>query len=157
MSIDRDDGTERQARVDRMITEFRQAQSGRFEKPDPNVGESKPEAGLNARRPGTATPVADRPTAIFQMEPERRGPRVPAEYRSLYTYLDHRYASIVVLTFEQIEALLGFTLPVQASIEPEWWTDVAVSASRHSEAWLEAGRTATPSLAARTVRFERLP
>ena len=102
-----------------------------------------------------ATPVAERPTAIFQMEQERRAPRVPAEYLSLYTYLEHRFASIVVLTFEQMEALLGFALPAPASTERDWWTGVAVRASRHSEAWVEAGRTATPNLAARTVTFER--
>ena len=54
-----------------------------------------------------AAPVAERPARIFQMEQERRAPRVPAEYLSLYTYLEHRFASIVVLTFEQMEALLG--------------------------------------------------
>ena len=89
------------------------------------------------------------------MGEERRAPRVPAEYLSLYTYLAHRYASVVVLTFDQMEALLGFALPAPASIERDWWTGVAVRASRHSEAWVEAGRTATPNLAARTVTFER--
>lgn len=42
---------------------------------------------------------------------EQSVPHVPREYRALYSYLDHRYASVVVLTFEQIEALLGFALP----------------------------------------------
>ena len=73
-----------------------------------------------------AAPVAERPTRIFQMEQERRAPRVPAEYPSLYTYLEHRLASIVVLTFEQMEALLGFALPAPASTERDWWTGVAV-------------------------------
>jgi hypothetical protein len=99
-----------------------------------------------------ATPVAKRPTAVFERE---RAPRVPAEYLSLYTYLEHRYASIVVLTFEQIEALLGFALPAPASTEPDWWTAAAVPARWHSAAWTGAGRTATPNLPARTVRFER--
>ena len=102
-----------------------------------------------------AAPAAERPTRILQMEQEWRAPRVPAEYLSLYTYLEHRYASIVVLTFEQMEASLGFALPAPASIERDWWTGVAVRASGHSEAWMGAGRTATPNLAARTVTFER--
>lgn len=101
-----------------------------------------------------AAPVAERPTAVFQMEP--RHPRVPAEYLSLYTYLEHRYASIVVLTFEQIEALLGFALPTSARSEREWWTGAAVQ-THHSAAWMGAGRTATPNLSARTVTFERSP
>src|SRR5437660_11910550 len=98
-------------------------------------------------------PVSERPTAVFPIE--RSTPRVPAEYASLYTYLERRYASIVVLTFEQMEALLGFALPAPASTKRDWWTGVAVRASRHSEAWVEAGRTAAPNLAARTVAFER--
>jgi len=104
-----------------------------------------------------ATPVAECPAAASQIEQERPAPRVPAEYLSLYTYLNHRYASIAVLTFEQIEALLGFALPAPASVERDWWTGVAVEGSRHAEAWVGAGRTATPNLTARTVRFERLP
>lgn len=44
MSIDRDDGAERQARVDRMINEFREAQSRRVAKKDDKVVESNPDA-----------------------------------------------------------------------------------------------------------------
>jgi hypothetical protein len=85
---------------------------------------------------------------------EQSTPHVPREYRALYTYLEHRYASVVVLTFEQMEALLGFALPALACTEPEWWTAAAVS-TLHSSAWTGAGRTATPNLLARTVTFER--
>lgn len=103
-----------------------------------------------------ATPAAARPTAVFQMEPRPR--RVPAEYLSLYTYLEHRYASIVVLTFEQMEALLGFALPASACTERNWWTGSAVHDTHHySAAWTGAGRTATPNLSARNVTFERSP
>jgi|SRR4051812_4631518 hypothetical protein len=100
-----------------------------------------------------APPVVERPTPAFSLE--WSAPRVPAEYVSLYTYLEHRYASIVVLTFEQMEALLGFALPASACTERDWWTGAAVHARRHSAAWMEAGRTATPNLSARTVTFER--
>jgi hypothetical protein len=102
-----------------------------------------------------AASVAGRPARILRTEQERRAPPVPAEYLSLYTYLEHRFASIVVLTFEQMEALLGFALPALASTEREWWTDNGARASRHCEAWVGAGRTAAPNLAARTVTFER--
>lgn len=104
-----------------------------------------------------ATPDATRAPATFQMERERRAPRVPPEYMPLYTYLERRYASVVVLTFEQMEALLGGALPAPASSECGWWTAVATRTSQQSEAWVGAGRTATPNLAARTVTFERLP
>jgi hypothetical protein len=99
--------------------------------------------------------VPERSLAVFVVE--RSTPRVPVEYVSLYTYLEHRYASIVVLTFEQVEALLGFALPPSAGSERDWWTGGAVQADRHSAAWMGAGRTAIPNLSARTVTFERLP
>jgi hypothetical protein len=91
------------------------------------------------------------------MFPTERASRVPAEYRSLHAYLEHRHAAVVVLTFEQIEALLGVALPAPASTQPDWWMDAAVRTNRHTEAWLDAGRTAAPNLSARTVRFERVP
>lgn len=83
-------------------------------------------------------------------------PRVPAECLSLYTYLERRYASMVVLTFEQVEALLGSALPVPACTERGWWTSLDASTNRYSEAWIGAGRTAVPNFSARTVTFERM-
>lgn len=105
-------------------------------------------------RPRRAAPF---PNAGLPMFPtERRMSRVPAEYRSLHSYLEHRHAAVVVLTFDQIEALLGVALPAPASTERDWWMDAAVRTNRHSEAWLDAGRTAAPNLSARTVTFERV-
>jgi hypothetical protein len=80
---------------------------------------------------------------------------VAARYSALYTYLERRYASNVVLTFEQMESLLGFSLPAPAWTEREWWTNPTDDTDRHSDAWLAARRTATPNLLARTVAFER--
>lgn len=84
-------------------------------------------------------------------------PLVPAEYLSLYTYLEHRYASIVVLTFEQMESLLGFALPPIARTDRNWWTGTAGLTGRHTETWTVARRTATPNLPAGNVAFERFP
>jgi hypothetical protein len=99
--------------------------------------------------------VSQRPAAVVPIERSR--PRVPAEYAPLYTYLEDRYATTVVLTFEQMEALLGFTLPAPALTEPDWWSDAAAQSQRHSAAWVGARRTAAPNLSARIVTFERLP
>jgi hypothetical protein len=87
---------------------------------------------------------------------EHTTPHIPREYRGLYAYLEHRYATVVVLTFEQIEALLGCTLPTAARTEREWWTTTGETQG-HSVAWTEAGRTAAPSLGAGIVTFERRP
>jgi hypothetical protein len=102
-----------------------------------------------------AAPVPERRVAVVAPQPAT--PRVGARYLALYTYLERRYASNVVLTFEQMEALLGFSLPAPASTERDWWTSPAGDMDRHSDAWTVARRTATPNLLARTVAFERLP
>jgi hypothetical protein len=78
-------------------------------------------------------------------------------YLLLYKYLENRYADTVVLTFAEIEDLLGFTLPDQARLHREWWTDVEAKAagSNYSDSWILASRTAMPNLLARTVVFQR--
>lgn len=86
----------------------------------------------------------------------RMEPRVPADYQTLKIYLERRYALLVVLSFEQIESLLGFPLPPAARSEATWWTSENDS-TRHTTAWTTARRSAMPNLLARTVAFERLP
>jgi hypothetical protein len=82
---------------------------------------------------------------------------VPVEYRGLHKYLDGRFAQTVVLTFAQIEDLLGFALPDLARLGREWWVtaDASGPASAQSRAWTQANRTAVPNLSAQTVMFER--
>jgi len=103
------------------------------------------------RRPQYAR-VPQRAPRIFPIEQSTS--QVPREYRALHTYLEHRYASVVVLTFDQIEALLGCALPTPARTEREWWTDI-VETQRHCAAWTKAGRTAAPNLPAGIIAFER--
>jgi len=81
---------------------------------------------------------------------------VPSEYSAFYAYLEHRYSTTVVLTFHDIEALLGFSLPNAARIDGAWWTGTVTGADRHAEAWAAARRTARPNLAAQTVAFDRV-
>jgi len=82
---------------------------------------------------------------------------VPREYLSLHRYLDNRFADTVVLTFAQIEDLLGFPLPDLARLHHEWWAngDANSTPSAQARSWTQARRTATPNLLARTVVFER--
>jgi hypothetical protein len=82
---------------------------------------------------------------------------VPAEYLSLHKYLDERYANTVVLTFAEIEDLLGFTLPNLARLQKDWWAngDADTTPSIQSRSWTEASRSAKPNLLAQTVTFER--
>jgi hypothetical protein len=83
---------------------------------------------------------------------------VPAAYLPLHKYLDGRYADTVVLTFVDIEALLGFALPELARLQPAWWATAEAddTPSPQSGAWFHARRTARPNLPARIVTFERV-
>ena len=99
----------------------------------------------------------DAPVSLRITPPDEARPPVPAAYMPLYTYLDRRYAATVVLTFEQIEALLGFAPPSPAFADAEWWTGAGGADDRHTAAWTAARRTAAPQLSARIVAFERLP
>jgi hypothetical protein len=81
----------------------------------------------------------------------------PSQYASLFNYLDGRYADRVVLTFGQIEDLLGFSLPDPARLSADWWTnpDPNTTRPRFADSWLLANRTAQPNLVALTVVFDR--
>ena len=80
-------------------------------------------------------------------------------YSGLHKYLDKRYANTVVLTFAQIEDLLGFTLPDEAHRSDTWWTapESSLAGSNYSSSWILASRTAKPNLSARIVIFDRVP
>jgi hypothetical protein len=75
----------------------------------------------------------------------------------LFEYLEKRYANRVVLTFAEVEDLLGSALPPQARLNREWWAETEIDAGhpRCSDCWLLAHRSATPNLLARSVVFAR--
>ena len=110
--------------------------------------------GLIVRRPtASGAPAAGQHLSTKL----RRVGKAPRKYAALHDYLANRYADSVVLTFAQIEDLLGSTLPDSARVQPEWWTSTDSDAHKSScsDAWTLAGRTAKPYLLARTVAFER--
>ena len=79
------------------------------------------------------------------------------EYQLLYKYLRDRYANRVVLTFGEIEDLLGFALPGPARLRREWWggTDPIADRSAQSDSWTLASRTAVVNMLAQSVVFDR--
>jgi hypothetical protein len=89
--------------------------------------------------------------------PKPHGRVMAGKYLLLYKYLENRYADLVVLTFAEIEDLLGFALPDQARLDRAWWTGTDQNAAdpNHADSWKLARRTAVPNLLARTVAFER--
>jgi hypothetical protein len=80
------------------------------------------------------------------------------EYQLLYKYLRDRYANRVVLTFAEIEDLLGFALPDAARLHREWWACTGPMATRsaQSHSWMLASRTTTVNLVAQSVVFDRI-
>ena len=96
----------------------------------------------------------ERPQAAVAKPPIRA---MTGKYLLLYKYLENRYANSVVLTFAQIEDLVGFPLPDQARSQLEWWTDggAAQAGPSYSDAWKLASRTASPNLLAKIVAFDR--
>jgi hypothetical protein len=102
-------------------------------------------------------PPAPQPRAPIAPPPKPHGRVMSGQYLLLYKYLENRYANTVVLTFAEIEDLLGFDLPDQARLHQEWWTEAQKDAvhSGYSDSWILASRTATPNMRAQTVVFER--
>jgi hypothetical protein len=98
--------------------------------------------------------IASRQPDVPADPPKPKGRAMSGTYLLLYKYLNDRYANAVVLTFAEIEDVLGFTLPDQARLQPQWWTDVVAGPS-YSDSWILASRTAVPNMVARTVLFER--
>ena len=84
-------------------------------------------------------------------------PAMPAVYRPLHKYLAERYAESVVLQLTQIEDLINSALPDDARSSAGWWEndDDALRAPQ-ARSWMQAGRRASPNLAAGNVRFDRL-
>jgi hypothetical protein len=102
--------------------------------------------------------LANHSPAAAEEAEARRGHVMSGQYLSLYNYLQNRYANTVVLTFAEIEDLLGFSLPDPARLRPEWWTSGApntVARPRYSDSWVLAHRSAQPNLSAQTVLFAR--
>jgi hypothetical protein len=85
-----------------------------------------------------------------------RAPVIGA-YHLLHVYLRDRFANRVVLTFAEIEDLLGFQLPAAARLDGLWWETAANGVrSAQSDAWILANRTASVSLSAQRVVFDRV-
>ncbi len=97
---------------------------------------------------GRAVPAS---AAAPDMHPRRR-----AEFPVFQQYLEARYADTVLLSFGQIEDLLGAALPETARTRASWWTELDGESARYATAWQAAGRTALSNPGARNVTFVRI-
>jgi hypothetical protein len=97
-----------------------------------------------------------KPTAVSSLSLTLPAHAVTAPYRPLHKHLVDRYAETVVLTFAEIDDLLGGGLPDVARLQADWWADVNAdgSVSPQSQSWTAARRSSTPNLLARKVTFK---
>jgi len=105
---------------------------------------------MNRRQPA-------RHTELELVAGDAEGAATSARSAPLHKYLNERYADAVVLTFAEIEDLVGCALPERARLSNDWWTtpDSDETRSRFANSWIQANRTARPNLHARTVLFDR--
>ena len=80
------------------------------------------------------------------------------KYLPLDEYFGQQPASKqeILLTFEQVEAILGSPLPKSATRLTTWWTNVQPKIQSHRTAWLNHGWVVEDfDLEARQVKFIR--
>ena len=79
------------------------------------------------------------------------------KYDRLGEFLRGRADDEVALSFDEIEAILGFPLPDKAQHHRAWWSNNP-SNSRLTKAWLEAGyRSERVDMTSRRLVFARRP
>jgi hypothetical protein len=83
------------------------------------------------------------------------GSGVSKTFLALHEHLKNRYADVVVMTFGQLEDVLGSPLPRPARLDLRWWHSDDANNAGHANSWRLANRTAVPNLTAQTVKFER--
>lgn len=74
-----------------------------------------------------------------------------SKYNPLHQFLKLNNSIRIMITFSEVEAILGFTLPKSAYKYAAWWD----GASQHTQAysWTEAGYKANPRLNEKQVEF----
>jgi hypothetical protein len=83
------------------------------------------------------------------------GSGISKTFLALHQHLMNRFADVVVLTFGQLEDVIGSPLPRTARLDLRWWSGDDANNSEHTNSWRLANRTAVPNLTAQTVKFER--
>jgi len=78
------------------------------------------------------------------------------KYAALNMHLNRRNGRPEMLTFEDIEQIIGKTLPVSAHKHRSFWANDNEGHHSHARAWMKAGyRVAYVDRDEKVVRFER--
>lgn len=80
-----------------------------------------------------------------------------AKYDPLYEYLSKQTLRQLILSFSEIENIIGAQLP-NSVVRPQWWANDTNSETSHVQckAWLAAGYNAYLVIGSSKVRFERI-
>ena len=79
------------------------------------------------------------------------------KYAPLFRHLIATDARQWRATFQEVEAVLGFSLPNSARVHRPWWSNQANGSHSHALAWHAAGwRTSAVDLSAEALVFERI-
>ena len=78
------------------------------------------------------------------------------KYRALKSHLERRNGRAEMLSFEDIEAIIGKALPKSAIVHRSFWANDNEGHHSHARAWMGAGyRVAYVDREQKVVRFER--
>jgi hypothetical protein len=78
------------------------------------------------------------------------------KYAALYAHLNRRRGRPEMLSFEDIEAIIGKPLPQSASKHRSFWANDYRDHHSHARAWMQAGyRVAYVDRNQKVIRFER--
>lgn len=80
------------------------------------------------------------------------------KYERLHSYFAGRSESHVVLSFDELEKILGDTLPPSAHQYPAWWGNSTTAAHPYSRAWTENGYYTTQvrsTLSSQKIEFHK--
>ena len=78
------------------------------------------------------------------------------KYQALLAHLNRRGGKPEMLTFEDIESIIGKPLPVSAVKHRSFWANDNQDHHSHARAWMKAGyRVAYVDRDEKVVRFER--
>ncbi|MGD0864532.1 MAG: hypothetical protein ABSA49_03140 [Rhizomicrobium sp.] len=79
-----------------------------------------------------------------------------SKYEPLEQYLKGQTATELRMTFADVEALIGTSLPRSATLYRMWWSNNS-SNHVHAQSWLDAGyRTEQVDMSAKTLVFARI-
>ena len=78
------------------------------------------------------------------------------KYAALHCHLNRRNGRAEMLSFEEIESIIGKSLPVSAVRHRSFWANDFQDPQSHARSWMQAGyRVAYVDREQKVVRFER--